>query len=177
MPGRRPKPTALHKLQGTFNVTDHGRARAREPVPAGELDDPPPGLTASQQAGWRYAVENMPRGVLKRIDRGVLTIWIEAEDRHHTAMTMQAKLDQDATLKLLVRTPQGLAPSPYNDILDKTAKTMFRAAAELGFSPAARPRIHVAPEPGEVDADNPWATLRLIPGGLTKPEDPPFRKS
>jgi hypothetical protein len=45
-------------------------------VPAGELDDAPPWFTASQQAGWRYAVENMPRGVLKRIDRGVLTIAI-----------------------------------------------------------------------------------------------------
>ena len=163
---RRPKPTALHRLHGTYNVTDHGRARALEPVPEGELGiDPPPWLTVSQAEGWRYAVENMPAGVLKRIDRGMLLVWVEAEDRHRTAMAMQAKLDQDATLKLLVRTPQGLAPSPYNDILDKTAKTMFRAATELGFSPAARPRIHLAPEPGDADADNPWTTLRLIPGG------------
>lgn len=166
MAGRRPKPTALHRLHRTYNPTDHGTARALEPIPAGELDrEPPAFLTASQAEGWRYAVENMPPGVIKRIDRGMLLVWVEAEDRHRTAMMMQARLDETATLKLLVRTPQGLAPSPYNDILDKTAKTMFRAAAELGFSPAARPRIHLAPGPGEIDQDNPWAVLRLIPGG------------
>jgi phage terminase small subunit len=164
MRGRRPKPTALHKLQGTYNVTDHGSARANEPVAEGDLDEPPPGLTASQAEGWRYAIDHAPKGVLKQIDRGLVLEWVEAEDRHRTAMAMQARLDQDATLKLLVRTPQGLAPSPYNDILDKKAKTMFRAATELGFSPAARPRIHVSGEP-VADADNPWAALRLIPGG------------
>jgi hypothetical protein len=95
----------------------------------------------------------------------MLVAWVEARDRHRIAMEMRAKLDADATLKLLIRTPQGLIPSPYNDILDKTAKKMFRAAAELGFSPAARPRIHLAPEKPGDDANNPWAALRLIPGG------------
>jgi hypothetical protein len=89
----------------------------------------------------------MPKGVAKKIDRGMLLIWVEAEDRHRTAMMMQAGLDSSASLKLLIRTSVGLMPSPYNDILDKTAKLMLRACQELGFSPAARPRIHATPEP------------------------------
>ena len=167
MPGRRPKPTTLHRLHGTFNPTRHGRDRAREPVAEGDLYKAPKGLTPSQRANWRYAIAHAPKGVLKMIDRAMLTIWIEAEDRHATAMAMQAQLDRDTTLKLLVRGPMGLAPSPYNDILDKTAKTMFRAAQELGFSPAARPRIHAdLPEP-EIDESDPWAgVLRLVPGRL-----------
>ena len=131
--GRRPKPTALHKLHGTYNATNHGRDRAQEPVPMGDLEEPPPDLTESQEAGWRYAIANMPKGVVKLIDRGILKVWIEAEDRHNTARLMQAMLDQDTKLKLLVKGPNGLEPSPYNVILDKCAQTMFRAAQELGL--------------------------------------------
>lgn len=168
MKGRPPKPTALHKLHGTLHAR-HKRSRADEPIPEGDLDrEPPPGLTPSQADGWRYAVAHMPAGVLKMSDRGVLLVWVEAEDRHRIAMEMQAKLDQDASLKLLIRTPAGLALSPYNDILDKTAKMMLRAAQELGFSPASRTRVKAPPQPAAADPANPWAMLRLIPGG--KPE-------
>jgi phage terminase small subunit len=167
--GRRPKPTALHKLHGTYNATNHGRDRAQEPVPMGDLEEPPPDLTESQEAGWRYAIANMPKGVVKLIDRGILKVWIEAEDRHNTARMMQAMLDQDTKLKLLVKGPNGLEPSPYNVILDKCAQTMFRAAQELGFSPAARPRLKLyAQQPDKPAADvraDPWAMLQVIPGG------------
>jgi phage terminase small subunit len=168
--GRRPKPTALHKLHGTFNATNHGRDRRQEPVPLGDLEEPPPDLTDSQEAGWRYAIANMPRGVVKLVDRGILKVWVEAEDRHNTARLMQAMLDRDTKLKLLVKGPNGLEPSPYNFILDKTAQTMFRAAQELGFSPAARPRLKLYASPADKPADddvrnNPWAALQVIPGG------------
>jgi phage terminase small subunit len=170
MPGRRAKPTALHKLHGTYNATNHGRDRQFEPVPLGDLSEPPPDLTESQEAGWNYAVAHMPKGVIKLIDRGILKIWVEAEDRHNTARLMQAMLDQDTKLKLLVKGPNGLEPSPYNYILDKCAQTMFRAAQELGFSPAARPRLklyaHTDSKPADDDPRaNPWAALSVIPGG------------
>jgi hypothetical protein len=171
MPGRRAKPTALHKLHGTYNATNHGRDRKGEPVPIGDLDEPPPDLTDSQEAGWRYAIAHMPKGVVKLIDRGILKVWVEAEDRHNTARMMQAMLDQDTKLKLLVKGPNGLEPSPYNFILDKTAQTMFRAAQELGFSPAARPRLkvhgHDDAKPADDVRSNPWAALQVIPGGKT----------
>jgi phage terminase small subunit len=169
MRGRRPKPTALHRLHNTFNQTKHGRDRALEPVAEGDLDAAPPGLTPGQRASWRYAIAHAPRGVLKKIDRGMLKIWVIAEDRLDTANRMQAKLDASTELKLLVRGPLGLGPSPYEDIIDKNSKRMFRAAQELGFSPAARPRLHADPEPPPAAADDPWAMLRLIPGGKDAP--------
>ena len=166
-PGRRPKPTAMHKLEGTFHAGKHRRDRAFEPQALGDLKEPPPDLTDAQEAGWKYAVEHMPKGVVKLIDRAMLKVWVEAEDRHNTARMMQAQLDKDAQLKLLVRGPMGLMPSPYNDILDKTAKTLFRAAQELGFSPAARPRLKAdVPDDDKPDEpDDPWAMLRVIDGG------------
>jgi hypothetical protein len=45
----------------------------------------------------------------------MLLAWVEAFDRHHTAMMMQARLDAEATLKLLIKTPVGLMASPYNE--------------------------------------------------------------
>lgn len=168
--GAPAKPTALLKLRGSFNPTVH-RDRQFEPVAPGELadDEPPFDLTESQEEVWRYAVANMPRGVMKRIDRDMLRVWVEASDRHNTARLMQAMLDQDSKLKLLIKTPDGLAPSPYNDILDKTAKTMIRVAQELGFSPAARPRIKADPPTIEADAEpdlraDPWSFLEVDNG-------------
>ena len=169
MKGRSPKPTALHNLHGTLHAR-HKRSRANEPMPEGDLErDPPLGLTPTQADGWRYAVDHMPVGVLKMIDRGLLLVWVEAEDRHRTAMAMQAKLDASSELKLLIKTPSGLVSSPYVRILDRTAKTMLRAAQELGFSPASRTRVKAPPKSAAVDPTNPWAMLRLIPGGKSDP--------
>lgn len=165
--GRKPKPTELLKLRGSYHPTQHGLARQFEPKPIGDLDEPPHDLTDSQEDIWRYAVANMPRGVMKKIDRDMLRIWVEASDRHNIARQMQAMLDQDSRLKLLIKTPNGFEASPYNDILDKTAKTMIRVAQELGFSPAARPRIKADPPPLDgkiVEPDvgtDPWSLLSL----------------
>lgn len=169
MPGRRPKPTALHRLQGTFNATKHGRDRAGEPKPEGDLYAAPAGLTSAQRANWRYAIHHAPPHLLKKLDRGILKIWVISEDRLDTANRMQALLDENNKLKLLIEGPLGLLPSPYEDIIDRAAKRMFRAAADLGFSPAARPRIAVpeleaATVIGSPD-DNPWSVLRLAKGG------------
>jgi P27 family predicted phage terminase small subunit len=169
MAGRRPKPTVLHRLQGTFNATNHGRDRANEPIAEGDLHAAPPGLTPSQRAVWHYAIKHAPKHLLKMIDRDTLLIWVEARDRWNVAREMQAKLDATSELKLLIRTPLGLAESPYNNILEKTARTMMRACQDLGFSPAARPRLQIGPAPaseGQGEAD-PWQMLRLLPGGKT----------
>lgn len=164
----RRKPTEMLKLRGSYNPTLHGRDRKLEPIPLGELADeePPPDLTDSQEDIWRYAIANMPRGVMKRIDRDILRIWVEASDRHNTARLMQAMLDRDSKLKLLIKTADGFAPSPYNDILDKTAKTMIRVAQELGFSPAARPRLKADPLTIEGKSEDdlrtdPWKLLEV----------------
>lgn len=166
----RPKPTNLLKLRGSYNATKHGKRRKHEPIAEGELDEPPPDLTDSQEAEWRYAVAHMPRNVVKLIDRNIFRAWVEVSDRHNTARMMQAALDRDSQLKLLIKSPMGLIASPYNDILNKTALIMVKLAQELGFSPASRPLIHApgsAPDrPDEDDPRvNPWASLKLIDGG------------
>src|SRR6516164_2158447 len=61
MRGRRPNPTTLHLLHGTYHTGKHGRDRAGEPVAQGDLYRAPPGLTPSRRAGWRYAIARRPK--------------------------------------------------------------------------------------------------------------------
>jgi hypothetical protein len=39
----------------------------------------------------------------------------------------------------------------------------------MGLSPASRPRIQVSAPPEKSDPNDPWAQLRLVPGGKPDP--------
>jgi P27 family predicted phage terminase small subunit len=112
--------------------------------------------------------------VLRRIDSGLLTCWVEAEDRHRQASIMQAKIDQGSSLPRLAKSKDGTPiPSPYLRIMNQAADVMLRCAAELGFSPASRPRL-VGPgaPPTLPDPASPWARLRVLQGGRRDDESP-----
>jgi P27 family predicted phage terminase small subunit len=168
-PGPKPTPTALHRLRGSYNPTRHGRDRAGEPEAVGDLSDTAPEwMTPGQRESWAHAMAHAPAGLLKAIDHGVLAVWVEAEDRHRVAMIQQARLDAGSSLPLLTKGRDGQpSPSPYLRIIRQAADTMLRAAGELGFSPAARPRLGGAgPRPDEAaESDTPWTRLKLIHGG------------
>jgi P27 family predicted phage terminase small subunit len=170
--GSKPKPTALHKLRGTFRQDRHGAKRKDEPQPDGNLSDPPHWFTDSMREGWDYVMEHAPKGMLKRLDRGALVLWVEAEDRHRQATIAQAKLNEmSPQVPYLVKGPDGLEVSPYIEVIDKASKIMMRMIGELGFSPCARPRIRIersereaaSSRPGTPNA-SPWALLRVIEG-------------
>jgi phage terminase small subunit len=150
---QRPKPTALHRLHGTGNAT-RMKARRNEPIPPeGNLRTPPDHLSDSQKADWVFAVDNAPSGVIFACDRGLLEVYIVARDQHRLANQFQSRLDVENEAKLLIQTPitrngkgaqtggGNLVASPYLRILVKAGTLMLRAAAELGFTPAARPRL------------------------------------
>ena len=169
-PGRKPKPTLLHELHGTLNATRHAKRATEVEAPGDELVEPPDWLTDSQKDGWRYAIRHAPRNLLKPIDRTMLAIWVEAEDRHRRAAMAQAALDaRSPTFPLLVpRRGRGgdLVESPYLRVLSRAADTLLRAVSELGFSPASRPRIGAASEKApDDDAASPWARLKVLQGG------------
>jgi P27 family predicted phage terminase small subunit len=135
MKGRKPTPSRLKALRGNPGK----RALPKnEPKPAGELNAPPDWLTPNQQSGWTYALDNAPRGLLKALDRSVLVAWVIAEDLHRRAAE---ELERSGAL--LVKAPNTGLPiqSPYLPIINKQAQIMIKAAEQLGFSPAARPRL------------------------------------
>jgi P27 family predicted phage terminase small subunit len=152
MKGRKPVPRHLQVLRGNPGKR---RLNDAEPLPLGDLLDPPEWLTDSQKSGWNYAVENAPRGLLKKLDQSVLVAWVVAEDLHRQATTMVARFG------LLTKAPNTGQPmqSPYLPVVNKQALIMLRAAEQLGFSPVSRPRAQVSEE-RRYDEDNPWARLR-----------------
>ncbi len=148
MAGRKPKPTQLKDVQGTFRKD---RANAREPTPSGDLTSAPAHFSDTQREVWDYAIANAPKGLLKMLDLSVLEIWVTACVFHREASQKVASTGQ------IIKSPSGYpVMNPYMANMNKQAQIMLKAAAEMGFTPASRSRIVVAEE---LVGDDPWAKL------------------
>lgn len=145
MQGRKPVPTAIKEANGNPGKRP---LNALEPKPQGNLDEVPEWFNAEQSKAWRYAILNMPPGVLKRIDSSVLTIWVVAEFLHREAT------QKVMATGIIVTTKDGNPiQNPYLPVINRQAQIMLKAASELGFTPASRPRLEIDPGamPGEED--------------------------
>jgi P27 family predicted phage terminase small subunit len=143
--GRKSKPTALHKLQGTYNVTDH-RNREHEPHAAdtpAELGTPA-WFEAEHSKEWAQLLRDAPAGVLARIDAAVLEHYVELRVRYRLAVLAQREVDRGAALPLLTTTANGIAISQYVHVIDKCVLLMTRLQSEMGFTPASRTRLAVS---------------------------------
>lgn len=140
MRGRKPKPTALKNM--------HTPEKARLRNPLDEVQAPgdlavdaevaaPEYFTAAERAVWIEALRNAPPGMLKLIDSSVLEVWVVAHVLHRRAVVEQRKYS------LVIPAPRTAFPiqSPWLPIINKQATILLKAAAELGFSPTARPRV------------------------------------
>ena len=67
---------------------------------------------------------------------------------------------------MLIKSPIGMAVSPYIDIIDRCAKIMFRAANEVG-SRRRRDRGSRAAPATAAEAKSPWAQFKVIDGGVS----------
>lgn len=139
MRGAKPKPTHLKLLDGNPGKRAINK---REPKPAGDLFDPPEWFNDEQKAGWSYAIANSPKGLLKRLDRSALTVWVVAEDLHRQATIAVSKFG------LITKTPGSGVPmqNPYLPIINRQAQVMLKSAAELGFTPSSRSRVSIDDE-------------------------------
>ena len=157
-PGPKSKPTALHKLHGTTRQRHKGRPP--DAAAPGALDEPPAELTPAEQACWRHAVANAPAGILSSIDTSILRLWSVAEARFLAAKAAQDKIDEKATLPLLIKTRAGdMVPSPYIGIMSRSTTLMLRMVEQLGFCPTARVGLGQGDEREADPADNRWQLL------------------
>jgi P27 family predicted phage terminase small subunit len=136
MRGRKPTPTHLKLLEGNpgKRAINH-----LEPVPEGDLFDAPEWLSDAQKQGWAYVIANAPAGLLKRLDRSMLTLWVVAEERHRDAAEQVSKHGS------IVRARGSNEPvqNPYLAVMNRQAALMVKVASDLGFSPSSRTRIQV----------------------------------
>jgi P27 family predicted phage terminase small subunit len=153
MPAGRPtKPTQLKMISGTARAD---RINKREPIPTGNLVDAPNHLTPDQIEIWKFAIENAPSGLLKRLDTSVLETWVVSYDHYK-------KLNESVQKEGFVfLSPNGYPIThPNMTQLNKQAMIMLRAANEMGFTPASRSKIVVNEEKVK---DDPWARLANEP--------------
>jgi P27 family predicted phage terminase small subunit len=132
MRGRKPKPTVLKDLHRSTEPRN-----ADEPRPVGHLSAPPEHFDTEQQALWDYALEHSPPGMLTLIDFGALEVWTVALAMHRKATRVLSKQG------MVIAAPNTRVPiqNPYLSIMNRQALIMLRASEQLGFTPAARPRI------------------------------------
>jgi P27 family predicted phage terminase small subunit len=138
MAGRKPIPTSLQILRMS-SVKAQKLMRKQIPMPGG-LNDPPDWFTAEQKDEWRYAIENAPREVLKKIDKAALAAFIVAQDTHRQAC------EELARTGLTVKSPKHgwLMQNSYLAIVNRQAVLLIRIASELGFTPCSRARLDSA---------------------------------
>jgi P27 family predicted phage terminase small subunit len=134
--GRKPKPTHLRLLNGNAGKRPINK---NEPKPVGDLFDAPDWFSDAQKEGWTYAIANAPLGLLKRLDRSALTVWVIAEDLHKQATIAVGKFG------LITKSPKQGEPmqNPYLAIINRQAQIMLKAASEIGFTPSSRSRVQI----------------------------------
>ena len=146
MRGRKPKPSALRRVQG--NPGKRG-FNDKEPQPPAGLPDCPDHLSEAARQEWHRLAQTLhDMGVLTTVDRAALAAycqswgrWVEAEE----------KLQESPTL---FKTPSGyVQQSPWLSVANKQLELMGRYMSELGITPASRSRVSVqgaAVEPEQI---------------------------
>jgi P27 family predicted phage terminase small subunit len=132
--GRRPKPTALRRLEGNRGKRAWNHD---EPVLPEAIPRCPGHLGPRARAEWRRVARPLVAlGVLTAIDRAVLAAYCQAYGRWVEAE--EALRETPA----LLRTASGhVQHSPWLVIANRQLELMARSMTELGMTPVARSRV------------------------------------
>lgn len=157
--GKRPKPTAIKKLEGN---------KSRRPLPVNEpeisvperVPQPPNHLSEEALLEWhRQAPTLHASGILTEVDVPALAAycqlygrWVQAERalslRRDTAM-----YEGDPAQGFLVNSPNGaMMQAPLVGVANTAARDMMRYAGEFGLTPSARARVQAVGKSGKTKA-------------------------
>jgi len=133
--GRKPKPTKLKVIQGTFRKD---RANSNEPDPEVKIPSPPDFLNADALQEWGRMSEKLYQlGMLADIDRGIFAAYCQAFGRWAEAERMIKEKG------ILVKTSNGnIIQSPLVGIANKAIKEMRDNAAIMGIPATMRSKVH-----------------------------------
>ena len=152
MAGRKPKPTALKKLEGNPGKR---KLNTKEPVPGKGLPDCPAWLLPDAKEEWQRLSEKLNQmGVLTEVDRSAFAAYCQSYARWKEA---QAHISSEGAT---YETENGMQrPNPYVAICNTEQRLMMQAASEFGLTPSARSRI-IAAVGKEDDEDEMAAILK-----------------
>lgn len=158
MRGRKPVATTLKIVSGNPGR----RPLPKEEIPAGELFAPPVEMSDEQKTEWRYALDNAPKGLLRRLDRVLFAQWCIASvdlTEAELALRTEGKIvnrggDQRITVMKdgsQVKTVRSASKviNPWVRARRDAFDRLMKATTELGFSPTSRSRIALAGNTGK----------------------------
>lgn len=157
MPGPKPKPTNLKKLEGDIHKE---RWPKNEPQPSSGKPTCPGHLSRIAKTEWyRISKELDVLGLLSQIDRAALAAycsaysrWVKAE-RAITALEKKWE-DVDPAFSLITPTPNGtFQVQPLVSVSNKALVLMHKYLTEFGMTPASRTRISVDKQDKEDELD------------------------
>lgn len=156
MVGRKPKPSALHELEGTRN---RHKTRGSEPQ-FGGAPTCPKHLDKIARAEWKRVSKALTdQNLLTIVDRAALAAYCAAYSRWANAEENLQKFGS------VIKSPKSGFPiaNPYVGIANTSLTLMRQFLTEFGMTPASRSRIAVA---DGNNGDDPFSTFMQSIGAL-----------
>ena len=150
MPGRKPKPTQLKVVQGTFRKD---RKRGAEPQPKRGLPPCPDFLKdAARREYFRIGRKLERIGVLTEVDDlaliGLVQSWMEYLEC----------IEKIRETGMLLKSPGGFPVfNPYTTLANQALKRVKAFLTEFGMTPSSRTRVMAGTTPD--DAGDEWKDL------------------
>lgn len=134
MAGRKPKPTAVKKLEGNPGKR---KLNKNEPVPAKGMPECPEWLLPEAKKEWERLADLMNQmGVLTEVDMAVFAAYCQSQARWKEA---QEHITSEGST---FETDKGYQQqTPWVGIANTNQKLMLQAASEFGLTPSSRSRI------------------------------------
>ncbi len=132
---RRAKAPHIKLLEGNRGKR---QIRTDQPHIAAELGEVPGWFNVMQRRLWEHAVKHCPKGMLRETDRAALTAFCV----HESAYVDAVQQLEGQPLTLTSRTGR-VYENPLCGTIRRESLCVSRAIEQLGFSPAARNRVHV----------------------------------
>jgi P27 family predicted phage terminase small subunit len=144
--GRKPKPTHLKVVTGNPGRRPLNQQEI-EPPRRRSAPKPPAHLLPDAKAEWRRLAPSLSLlGILSDLDVSPFAAYCQSYARWAQAERLLATLaEQDASGRdaLLIKTRAGgVTPNPLIWVARNASNDMVRYAAEFGFTPSSRTRVH-----------------------------------
>jgi len=149
--GKKPKPSALKLIQGTYRSD---RANPSEPRPRPGIPPCPKFLQGDAREQYRKMAKKLVRiGLLTELDDMALSMLCQSWAEYLEAT------DQVKKTGMLVKSPNGFPVfNPYLVIANQAVKRVRSLLAEFGMSPSSRSRI-TAVGAAQDNESGEWADL------------------
>lgn len=142
MKGRRPKDSALHKEDGTYNVTRHA---PRLVLPTVDKDPPPPtGFDNEHLTAWKWICERCrASGNLTAADPVAMEVFCKA------LITSRREYEAIKKEGSVIETARGVVKNPRWNIYDSAIMVLRQMFDQFGLTPLARMRLKTVESPDE----------------------------